>query len=192
MIHSRLADWVLSCAIAPADREAAVGDLTEEYAIRLRGGSATRAACWYWGQVLRSVPWLLWLPVRRTGWLATFCVALAACACQAGVELGIRSAIVRLPPAAGPGDDPRWIVASVLVLASIVAVSFASARIRPGASSVLAGIALIAVALQLTLRNGAGLSVGSQLVAMVAGPSAACAGGVLSWRMRGHHGPPAR
>ena len=33
MIHSRLADWVLACAVAPADREAAVGDLIEEYAI---------------------------------------------------------------------------------------------------------------------------------------------------------------
>ena len=31
MIHSRLADWVLACAVAPADREAAVGDLIEEH-----------------------------------------------------------------------------------------------------------------------------------------------------------------
>ncbi|MBI3493555.1 MAG: hypothetical protein HY047_17510 [Acidobacteria bacterium] len=184
MIHSRLADWVLACAVAPADREAAVGDLAEEYAIRVRGGSALRASCWYWGQVVRSAPWLIWTAVRRGGWFGTLCVALAACVCQAGVELGIRAAITRLPPADG---NSRWLVASAIVLASLVVVSFASGRIRPGASSVFTAVALIAVVLQLFLRNGAGLSIGRQLVAIVAGPSAACLGGLLSWRVR----PPA-
>jgi hypothetical protein len=184
MIHSRLADWVLACAVAPADREAAVGDLAEEYAIRVRGGSLLRASCWYWGQVVRSTPWLIWTAVRRSGWLGTLCVALAACACQVGVELAIRAAITRLPPTDG---NARWLVASAVVLASLVVVSFASGRIRPGASNVLTAVALVAVVLQLFFRNGAGLSAGHQLVVIVAGPSAACVGGLLSWHVR----PPA-
>jgi hypothetical protein len=181
MIHARLADWILACAVAPADREAAVGDLVEEYAIRVRDGSLLRAACWYWGQVVRSAPWLIWTAVRRGGWFGTFCVALTACLCQAGVELGIRAAITRLPPADG---DARLLAATAMVLASLVVVSFASGRIRPGASSVLTAMALMAVVVQLFLRNGAGLSVGRQLVAIIAGPSAACVGGLLSWRGR--------
>jgi hypothetical protein len=101
------------------------------------------------------------------------------------VELGIRAAITHLPHTDG---DLRLVVASALVLASFVVVSFASGRIRPGASSVLTAVALIAVGLQLLFRHGAGLlSVGRQLVSIVAGPSAACVGGMLSWRVR----PPA-
>jgi hypothetical protein len=180
MIHSRLADWVLACVAAPADREAAVGDLTEEYAIRVRGSSPLRAAWWYWGQVVRSAPWLIWTTVRRGGWFGTLCVALAACVCQAGVELSVRAAITHLPHT--HGDFPLAVAA--IVLASLVIVSFASGRIRPGASSVFAGMALIAVALQLLFRHGAGLSVGRQLFTIVAGPSAACVGGMLSWRVR--------
>jgi hypothetical protein len=180
MIHSRLADWVLASVVAPADREAAVGDLAEEYAIRVRDGSRPRAACWYWAQVVRSAPWLIWTAVRRSGWFGTLCVALAACVCQAGVEVGIRVALTRLP---APEGNARWLIASAIVLASLVVVSFASGRIRPGASSILTAVALIAVVLQLFLRNGAGLSLGRQLVAIVAGPSAVCAGGLLSWRV---------
>jgi hypothetical protein len=181
MIRFRLAEWILACVAAPADRGPAIGDLAEEYELRLRSGSALRAGWWYWSQVLRSVPWLAWTPVRRSGLFATLLVALAACACQAGLELGIRSVMAHLPSTSG---DARLLVASIVVLASMAAVSFACARIRPGASSVLTLVALTAVALQLLLRNGAGLSVAQQFVAIVAPPSAACLGGALSWRVR--------
>src|SRR5579864_1312691 len=96
MNHSRLADRVLAWAVAPADREVAIGDLAEEYAIRVRGGRRVRAACWYWSQVIRSVPWFLWTPVRRSGWLGTLCVALGACLVQASVEIFAGAAIRRL------------------------------------------------------------------------------------------------
>jgi hypothetical protein len=181
MIHSRLADWALACAVAPADREAAVGDLIEEYAVRVRGSSPLRAACWYWGQVVRSAPWLIWTTIRRSGWFGTLCVALTACVFQAGVELSLRAAIMHLPHSDGVLP---LVVTSAIVLASLVFVSFASGQIRPGASSVLTAIALIAVGLQLLFRNGAGLSVARALFTIVAGPSAACVGGMLSWRVR--------
>jgi hypothetical protein len=62
MLRARVANWILKCAVAPADREAAIGDLAEEFEIRMRRGSRVDAAYWYWSQVLRSIPWFLWTP----------------------------------------------------------------------------------------------------------------------------------
>jgi hypothetical protein len=87
MIHSLLADWLLACAVAPDERRALLGDLVEEYAIRRRDTSRVAASCWYGTQLLRSIPWLLWIPVRRSGLIATIGVTLMACAAQAAVEL---------------------------------------------------------------------------------------------------------
>jgi hypothetical protein len=179
MIHSRLADWVLACAVAPADREAAVGDLAEEYTIRLRRGSAVRAACWYWGQVLRSVPWFLWTPVRRSGWLGTLCVALAACLIQAAIEVLAAVTIRRL----FAPDLTVTLLGLAVVLSSLFFLAYLAARMRPGAGTLLTLIAIVAVLAQSVSRGPAGLSF-RHLAAMIAAPSAAFAGGALSLRVQ--------
>jgi hypothetical protein len=180
MIHSRLADWVLACAVAPADREAAVGDLAEEYTIRLRRGSPVRAACWYWSQVLRSVPWFLWTPVRRSGWLGTLSVALAACLIQAGIEV---LAAVTIRWLFAPDLTVAVLLGLAVVLSSLFFVAYLAARMRPGAGTLLTLIAIVAVLAQSISRGLVGLSFG-RLAAMIAAPSAAFAGAALSLRVQ--------
>jgi hypothetical protein len=179
MIHSRLADWVLACAVAPADREAAVGDLAEEYAIRVRGGSSVRAACWYWGQVIRSVPWFLWTPVRRSGWCGTLSVALGACLVQASIEEFAAAAIRRLLAS----DLPVTLLLGLAwVLSSLFCVSYLASRIRPGAGTLLTLIAIVAALAQWIVKGPVEFSLW-HLAAVIAAPSAAFAGAALSLRV---------
>ena len=180
MGRSRFADWVLACVVAPADREAAVGDLDEEYPLRLKRGSRLRAECWYWTQVLRSVPWFLLTPIRRSGWFGTISAALAACLVQAVVEVCTGTAIQRL---ATPNRDVTMLAGLIVVLSSLVLVSYLAALVRPGAATLLTLVALVAVSLQLSVQARVGLSLTS-MAAAIAAPSAAFAGGALSLRAR--------
>ena len=181
MIHSRLADWVLAGAASPEDRQAVVGDLVEEYAIRAREGSRLCASCWYWGQVVRAVPWLLWLPVRRDGWFGALAVALAACAVQAGVEL-VAAAVIRA--FAVPGASISLSIGLMVVLVSMFVVSYAAARLRPGAGTLLTLIAVVAVLAQSLALGPSALGL-AHVAAALAAPSAAFAGAAISTALAG-------
>lgn len=93
MLSARLANWILACVVSPDDRQYILGDLAEEYAVRRGDMSRMSARWWYWTQVLRSIPWLFWSPVRRSGWVAALGVAGAACVAQAAVELATAAVV---------------------------------------------------------------------------------------------------
>jgi hypothetical protein len=176
MIHSRLADRVLACATAPGDRDAVSGDLAEEYAIRLREGSRLRAVCWYWSQVFRAVPWLLWIPVRRNGLFRVIVVALAACIVQAGVELFAASVI---PTLVARDAAATPLIGLGVVVLSMFAVSYVAARLRPGAGTLLTMIAIVAVFAQSIAMGQAAFGL-SHVAASSAAPLAALSGAALS------------
>src|SRR5262249_43603542 len=67
----RMGCWLLGCLLSERDREAVMGDLAEEYALRARS-----ASLWYWGQVYRSVPSILWRSARGGHWLPALSVAM--------------------------------------------------------------------------------------------------------------------
>jgi hypothetical protein len=158
--------------------EVVIGDLAEEHALRSASMSASHLARWYWGQIARSIPALLWASIRRGGWIVTSITAVAACLVQAAVELGAKSAISSLAAI----DTPLVAIGSWVVgLPSLIFVSYLAARIRPGAATVLTAIIVIAVFIQLVVK-GETLPVWKQIAAVVVGPSAAFAGGVMSLR----------
>ena len=173
MIHPRLTDWILTCSVPAADREMAVGDLAEEYAIRRRD-SRIDALRWYWSQVLRSIPWFLWMPVRRSGLFATLVVALGACVIQAAIEVSAAAALRRLPQA--PTTLP---IGLSVVLVSLFVVSYLAARARAGAGTVLTLIAIVAVFAQSVAMGAGGVSL-THLAAVIAAPSAAFAGAAVA------------
>lgn len=176
MSPSRLAYWILACAIPADDREAVVGDLVEEYAIRLAEGSRRRAWCWYWSQVIWGVPWLLWMPVRRSGLFGTLAVAIVACLAQAGVEFFAASTIRTL---AAPDVPTSLSIGLAAVLLSLFVVSYVAARLRPGAGVLLTVIAMVAVLAQSFAMGPSALAL-SHVAAAIAAPSAAFAGSALS------------
>ena len=57
----RLAEWLMAASIDPEDREAATGDLAEEFAAIAGHDGVRRARQWYWTQTRRS----LWPNLRR-------------------------------------------------------------------------------------------------------------------------------
>jgi len=176
MIHSRLAAWVLACASAPDNRDAVAGDLAEEYAIRLSEGSQLRAVCWFWSQVFRTVPWLLWIPARRSGLFGVLVVALAACVVQAVVELFTASVIRTLVAPDAAASVP---IGLAVVLLSMFAVSYAAARVAPGAGTLLTMIAIVAVLAQSIAMGPSAFGL-SHVAAALAAPLAALSGAAIS------------
>jgi hypothetical protein len=176
LLRTRVATTLLTFVLPLEDVEAIIGDLEEEETSRAWGDA------WYWAQVMRSVPAVLWLPTRRSGWLATWSVAVTACVVQIAIEVSTGLAIRRFAPL-----DAQWppVVAIVVTLASLIGVSFEAARIRPGAATAFAGLAVCAITFQLAVaaQAGSSLPVG-MLAALVVAPGTALAGGFLSSKAR--------
>jgi hypothetical protein len=152
-LGSRIASAILAWALSPDDRQVVLGDLVEEYAIRREERSALSARWWYWSQVLRSVPWLLWSPVPRIGWAGTVGVASAACAAQAAIELTTAIVFPRVFHSDARGAVPGTFA---VVLGSMVIVSWIANRVRPGAGALLtliASVDIVARALHVDIEN---------------------------------------
>lgn len=76
-------------SLAPdCDIEAMLGDLTEERASRRRSDPRSWHRAWYCGQVLRSLPHLLWSTVAGREWLTTWGAACLLYIAAAGLQRG--------------------------------------------------------------------------------------------------------
>lgn len=174
-VAPRIATWLLACLLPRADREAVLGDLVEEYALRVQSTSSSRALWWYWGQACRSIPLMLWSSVRRYATLSTLAVAVAMYVAAGLLEFASTVAIAQLL-------DPHaraFTVLSVIVgLATMGLAGYTAAWIRSGAANVLAAIILIGVALLMVTRSG-GAPLWYALIFLIVGPLAALAGGAL-------------
>jgi hypothetical protein len=171
----RVATWLLGCLLPPRDREAVLGDLIEEYAIRAGSPPLSTVARWYWWQVSRSIPQILWSSIRREGLLSTLGVAFGAYIAAGLLEFAGVAAISKL---LGPNAGPFAVLNVVIGLATMVLGGYVAAWIRPGAASALAGMVMIAVViLMVTMSDSAPLWYG--LTFLIVGPLAALAGGTL-------------
>jgi hypothetical protein len=121
------------------------------------------------------MPSVLWVGIRRGGWLGTVGVAIAAYIVAGMIESVGLVVMARLLSPVG------WAfpVLSVIVgLATLVLGGYLAAWIRPAAATVLAAIVIfVIVVLFVTMRDSAPLWYG--LAFLVFGPVAALAGGAL-------------
>jgi hypothetical protein len=170
-----LASRLLQSLLPEKDRDAVVGDLIEESALRARASSRTSATWWYWGQVARSIPLVLWSELQRRHWFGTLGVAILIYTAASVLEsVGTFLVLELFHP------DPRLAtVLSVIVgLATMALGGYVAASIRQGAPRVLAGIIfIVVVVLFMTVPSSAPLWYG--LTFLIAGPAAALAGGQL-------------
>jgi hypothetical protein len=176
LTQSHVAMTLLSLFIPQEDAEAIIGDLEEERASRAFGSR------WYWSQIARSIPAVMWLTICRGGWVGTCGIAAAACAVQIAVEVTTGFAIYQFTPI-----DAMWpsVVAIVVTLTSLALVSYKASRIRRGAAIVLAGVAVCAVAVQLTLAAQAGPDLRSgTVIALIVVPGTILFAGSVSSRVR--------
>lgn len=126
--------------------------------------------------MLRSIPWLLWSPVRRSGWVATLGVAFAACAAQAAVELTTAAIFPGLVHGSEGATIP---VALAVVLTSLVIVSCIARRIRPGAGMLLTLITGLAILTRLLRAGIEGVHL-AYVLESVSAPCAAFVGAALA------------
>lgn len=156
--------------------DAAIGDLAEEYQLRSQSMSHVRAASWYWGQVVRSLPVMWWAAVRRDGWLATIGVALLAWIAASVLEAVADFALVAwldsdAPVTALPGF--------AIGLAAMACGGYLASRLRPRATPMLAGVVFVVVAV-LMIADGHSAPMWYQVGFLVGGPVMSMAGG--AWR----------
>jgi hypothetical protein len=172
---SPVATWLLERVLPERDQEAILGDLIEEYELRARSTTPPKVSRWYWGQVCRSIPRMVWGPVSRGRWLPTLGVAMGAYIAAGALEFAVTVEISKLLT---PDALVYTVISLVVGLTTMVIGGYFATWIRPGAGTVMAGIVMIVVAvLMMTITDSAPLWYG--LAFLVVGPLAALAGGTL-------------
>jgi len=151
----KLAIRLLESLLPEENRDAVVGGLIEESALRARASTRASAAWWYWGQVARSVPLVLWSELRQGHRLRTLSVAILAYIAASILESVGTSLLLELVH-----PDPRLatVLGMIVGLATMVLSGYVAALIRQGAARVLAGIIFtVVVMLFVTVPDSAPL-----------------------------------
>jgi hypothetical protein len=173
-----IAAWLLERLLPAPALEYALGDLAEEYVLRVHSGSTRVARYWYWMQILRSLPVLFANALRSAGMLGTFAVAVAM---QLGVGTAESFAMTGISVLLRPSDLTLTIVSVFVGLTTAACGGYIAARIRRPAALVMAAITF-AIVLALMLTNGDGVPLWYQMAFLVAGPLAPLAGGAVASR----------
>lgn len=163
--------------IGARDLDAVIGDLTEEYRIRRRSDSIAIAGYWYWRQVVRSLPILAVMTLRRGGW-AMVAVAMVAYVLAQLVETGVEAAVFAF---ASVDAGVRTGVSLVIGLLTATLAGYVAESSRSGAATVLTAMSLITiVTLMVTLPDS--VPMWYQLGFLTLGPVSTLGGGALSSR----------
>ena len=169
------ATWLLERVVPERNREAVLGDLTEEYRLRAPSASPFAVSRWYWGQVCGTISHVLWTYVRGGEWLLTLGIAVGAYLAAGTIEFVGTVTIARLFAL----EAEAFIVVSLIVgLTTMVLGGYFAAWIRPAAAPAVAGIAFIVVAvLMMTMSDSEPFWYA--LAFLIVGPLASLAGGAL-------------
>jgi hypothetical protein len=179
MIRQRalqVATWTL-CRLAPrSEREALLGDLAEEYALRADAASSPGAYQWYLRQVCASAAPLLWARLTRSAWVATAGVAVFAYLATGLVEFIVNWAM------AGPvatGTAAYNPLGMFITFPMVVLIGYFAARLRRRATLVLAAMMLLSVT-AMTLWGHESLPTWYRIAYFLVGPAASFIGGALN------------
>ena len=134
-----LATWVLSRLVPEDDRGPLIGDLEEEYALRVRADSSHAARAWYLRQLCSSIPPVIRIRLSREAWFATLGVALAA---YFAVGLGQLAVAWAIPSSSEPTYNPLRLIVTFPL---IVVIGYFAEQSRRGSATVLATLMLFAI-----------------------------------------------
>jgi uncharacterized membrane protein AbrB (regulator of aidB expression) len=135
----RLATWIFSLLVPKDVREPLLGDLTEEYARRVKASSSATALKWYVRQICASIVPLLWMRLTRAVWLSTLGVALLAYFIVGVAQIVIRWAI------SSSRANFHDALDLIIVFPMVVLIGYFAERLRRRAAVVLGSILLIAI-----------------------------------------------
>ncbi|HVE77551.1 MAG TPA: permease prefix domain 2-containing transporter [Gemmatimonadaceae bacterium] len=149
-----IAELVLTGFVADRDtRDAVLGDLAEEHAVRCAESGAAAAARWYWRQTIASLPPLAGASLRRAragGWARVAIAVVAGYAALVVLGLAGDAGLGRLTSRVGAPADEWWRLMASLALGGAGAVSggwvaAAVGRRAPLASAAALGAACVAI-----------------------------------------------
>lgn len=133
-----IACLLLDSVLPVSSRDAILGDLTEEYAVRADTKSGFEASRWFWSQTCRSLASLS----LRDGWVLNLTSAIAMCVMMAALKTGADAAISRV---FHPTEMTRVVLAPIVFLAATAAAGCVTVRVRPGATVILSLLVFITV-----------------------------------------------
>jgi hypothetical protein len=175
-----LAIWFVSRFVPAAQREALMGDLTEEYALRASASSSSAALRWCLRQALASAPPLVWTIVTRSVWISTAGVALLAYVAVGAVELAVNRVFAMSSAYPSAAYNPLGMVATFPL---VVLIGYCAAGLRRRAPIVLGAMMLFAVTL-MTFSSTEAVPAWYRAAYFVVGPAAALIGKVWHSRRR--------
>lgn len=176
----RVAIWIILCLVPEDEREPLVGDLLEEYALRVSATSATAARNWCLQQILVSAPHLLWTTISRSAWISTAGVALLAYIAVGAVELVVNWVFAVSSAHASIEYSPFGLL---ITFPMVVFIGYFAGSIRRRAP-ILLGAMMLAVATLMTLSINERVPSWYRAAYFVAGPAAAIIGSLLRSRRR--------
>ncbi|HTB66309.1 MAG TPA: hypothetical protein VK727_08775 [Steroidobacteraceae bacterium] len=172
----QVATWTFSWLAPRSQREAVLGDLLEEYALRANAASASAARRWYLRQLCASALPLLWTRLTRSAWISTLGVALCAYLTVGVVELIVNWALASSAAAGTAAYNP---LGMFITFPMVVLIGYFAARFRRAAPIVLGAIMLLNVT-AMTLWATESLPGWYRIAYFLVGPAALLIGRALN------------
>lgn len=170
-VDLNIATWVLSRLVPEGDREPIIGDLEEEYALRVRADSSY-ARVWYLRQICSSIPPVIGVRLARIAWFVTLGVALIA---YFAVGLGQLFIAWAIPASSAPSYSPLGVI---LTFPLVVLIGYFAELSRRGAAIVLGAMMLFAIT-AITLFIAENAPLWYHAAYFVVGPVGALVGGAV-------------
>jgi hypothetical protein len=126
-----------------------LGDLIEEYTLRLESASPFTASCWFWSQAGRSAPPMVWSWLRSGNFLVSLSIALGVFILVGMLKI---AADVMISKWVAPGQTTQVVLAPIVFLTTAAIGGCLAARIRRGATVFLALMVMITVAVSMDLK----------------------------------------
>jgi hypothetical protein len=130
-------------------REAIIGDLIEQYTLRVESTSRFSASRWFCSQACRSVPPMVWCWLRSGNWFLNMSIAVGVFIFMATLKFAADLTISKL---VSPDQTTDVILAPIVFLTITAIGGCVAARIRRGATLFLALMVTITVAILIELK----------------------------------------
>jgi hypothetical protein len=141
--------WFLESVLPNPYREAVLGDLIEEYKLRIESTSRFTASRWFWSQTCRSVPSIVWSSIRSGNWLISMSIAMGVYIFMGTLKF---VADLMLSKLFSSQQMTHVILPPIVFLTTTAIGGCAAAQLRRGATTFLALMVMITVAILIDLK----------------------------------------
>jgi hypothetical protein len=141
--------WLLESLLPDPYREALLGDLIEEYTLRIESTSRFTASRWFWSQAFRSAPSMVWSSLRSENCFISISIAMGVYIFMGTLKFAADWMILKLFT---PNQATYVVLAPIMFLMTTTVGGCVAARIRRGATIFLALMVTITVAFLIDIK----------------------------------------